>query len=110
MEKFTKYVRLTLVAVGLLSVLPVVSSAKDVQQGMGRNMPTFESFDLNSDGYLTESEMKEAREKRIEEKKAEGRMLRNSKDYCEFSKVDSDGDGKVTKDEFKSYQMKRRSE
>jgi Ca2+-binding EF-hand superfamily protein len=79
-----------------------------VQQGMGRNMPTFESFDLNSDGHLTENEMKEAREKRVEEKKAEGKMLRNSKDYCEFSKVDSDGDGKVTKDEFKSYQLKRR--
>jgi hypothetical protein len=108
MKKFTKYIRLTLIIVGLLSVAPVVSSAKDVQQGMGRNMPTFESFDLNSDGYLTESEMKEAREKRIQEKKDEGRMLRNSKDYCEFSKVDSDGDGKVTKDEFKSYQLKRR--
>ncbi|OHD98052.1 MAG: hypothetical protein A3E21_00260 [Sulfurimonas sp. RIFCSPHIGHO2_12_FULL_36_9] len=108
MEKFTKYMKLTLVTVGLLSIVPVVSSAKDVQRGMGRGVPTFESFDLNSDGHLTESEMKEAREKRVQEKKDEGRMLRNSKDYCEFSKVDSDGDGKVTRDEFKTYQMKKR--
>lgn len=108
MEKFTKFMRLTLVTVGLLSIVPVVSSAKNVQQGMGRNMPTFENFDLNGDGHLTESEMKEAREKRIQEKKDDGRMLKNSKDYCEFSGIDSDGDGKVTKDEFKDYQMKRR--
>lgn len=108
MEKFTKFMRLTLITVGLLSIVPVVSSAKNVQQGMGRNMPTFESFDLNNDGHLTESEMKEAREKRIQEKKEEGRMLKNSKDFCEFSEIDSDGDGKVSKDEFKAYQMKRK--
>lgn len=102
--KFIKYMRLTLITVGLLSVVPVVSSAK----GMGRDIPTFENFDLNSDGYLTESEMKEAREKRIQEKKDDSRMLKNSKDYCEFSKIDSDSDGKVNRDEFKTYQMKRR--
>ncbi len=104
MQILTKYIRLSLIAVSLLSIIPVVASA----QNRGRDMPKFESFDLNSDGHLTENEMKEAREKRVEEKKAEGRMLRNSKDYCEFSEVDSDGDGKVTKDEFKSYQLKRR--
>jgi hypothetical protein len=105
MQMLAKYIRVSLIAVGLLSIIPVVASA----QSGGRDMPKFESFDLNGDGYLTESEMKEAREKRVEEKKAEGKMLRNSKDYCEFSKVDSDGDGKVTKDEFKAYQMKRRN-
>lgn len=104
MEKLTKYVKLTLVTVGLLSIVPVVSLAQNV----GRDMPTFESFDLNGDGTLTESEMNEARDKRVEEKKAEGKMLRNSKNHPEFSKIDTNKDGKVSKEEFTSHQIERR--
>jgi Ca2+-binding EF-hand superfamily protein len=108
MKKLTKIIRVTLITAGLLSIVPVALSAQNMQQGMGRNMPAFESFDLNRDGHLTESEMNDARAKRVEEKKDEGRMLRNSAYHSEFSEIDSNGDGKVTKEEFTSHQMKKK--
>ncbi len=104
MRMFTKYMRLSLIAIGLLSVLPVVASA----QNAGRDMPTFESFDLNSDGTLTESELSEARDARIQERKEDGRMLRNVKEHYEFSRMDSNEDGVVNKQEFLDHQTRRR--
>lgn len=104
MKRLTKYAKLTLITLGLLSVVPVISLA----QNMGRSMPSFESFDLNGDGHLTESELNDARAKRVEEKKEEGRLLRNSGNHAEFVEIDLNGDGKVTKEEFTSHQAKRR--
>ena len=77
------------------------------QKGMGRDMPTFESYDLNGDGYLTESEMNEARAKRMDEKASQGKMLRNSGNKTKFSYIDTNNDGKVSKKEFISNQMRK---
>lgn len=104
MQILTKYVRLSLIAVSLLSIVPVVASA----QNSGRDMPTFENFDLNSDGTLTESELGEAREKRVQERKNDGRMLRNTKWHYEFSRMDANEDGVVNKQEFLDHQTRRR--
>lgn len=105
MQMLTKYIRVSLIAVGLLSIVPVVASA----QNGGRDMPKFESFDLNSDGTLTESELNEAREKRVQERKDEGRMLRNAKEHYEFSRMDANADGVVNKQEFLDHQTRRRN-
>ncbi|MDO9266627.1 MAG: hypothetical protein Q7U00_06035 [Sulfurimonas sp.] len=105
MQMLTKYIRLSLIAVSLLSVVPVVASA----QNGGRDMPKFESFDLNKDGTLTESELNEAREKRVQERKEDGRMLRNVKEHYEFSRMDANGDGAVNKQEFLDHQSRRRN-
>lgn len=78
------------------------------QRAMRRNMPTFESFDLNSDGHLTQNEMNEARAKRMQLKTSQGKMLRNSGNKSKFSDIDTDNDGKVSKQEFNSNQMKKR--
>lgn len=104
MQMLTKYIRISLIAVGLLSVIPIVASA----QNGGRDMPKFESFDLNSDGTLTENELDEAREKRVKERQEEGRMLRNAKEHYEFSRMDSNEDGVVNKQEFLDHQTRRR--
>lgn len=104
MQKFTKYIRLSLITLSLLLVAPVGVLA----QNMGRDMPTFESFDLNSDGTLTESELNEARDKRVQERKEDGRMLRNTKSHYEFSKMDADEDGLVNKKEFLDHQTRRK--
>jgi len=77
-------------------------------QGMGRDMPTFESYDLNDDGYLTQNEMDEARAKRMEQKVSEGKLLRNSANQSKFSDIDTNSDGKVSKQEFTSNQMSKR--
>ena len=78
------------------------------QKGQMRNMPTFESYDLNADGYLTKNEMDEARAKRMEQKASEGKLLRNSGNQTKFSDIDTDNDGKVSKQEFISNQMRKR--
>lgn len=104
MQILTKYIRLSLIAVSLLSIVPVVASA----QNGGRDMPKFESFDLNKDGTLTESELKEAREKRVQARKEDGRMLRNVEEHYEFSRMDANGDGSVNKQEFLDHQTRRR--
>lgn len=107
MKKLGKVIEVTLVVAGLMSVVPTFLAAQNVQQGAGRNMPVFENFDLNKDGFLTKSELDDARAKRVEEKKEDGRMLRNSAKHSEFSEIDLNGDGKVTKEEFTSHQMKK---
>ena len=105
MNKFTKIIGLSLIAMGMLSVCSATLSADD---NRGRNMPAFESFDLNEDGAISESELKEAREKRVEEKKAQGRLLRNTKDRPSFKDIDLDGDCEITEEEFAKHQKKMR--
>ncbi|MCK9491385.1 MAG: hypothetical protein M0Q24_04785 [Sulfurimonas sp.] len=102
MQIFSKYIRLFLVALSLLLVTPAIA------QNGGRNMPTFESFDLNNDGTLTEKEMNEAREIRAKERQEEGRMQRNAKNHYEFSRIDSNEDGVVNKKEFEDHQTRRK--
>jgi Ca2+-binding EF-hand superfamily protein len=69
-------------------------------RGMGRNMPTFEDFDLDKNGYLHKEEFIEARTKRIEQRSKEGYMMRGLSNMMEFEDIDKDGDGKITPDEF----------
>lgn len=104
MQLFSKHIRLSLITLSLLLIAPVGALA----QNGGRNMPTFESFDLNSDGTLTESELHEAREKRAQERREDGRMLRNAKEHYEFSRMDANEDGLVNKKEFEDHQTRRR--
>lgn len=104
MKSLVGYAKLSLVAASLLLMVPVVASAA---QSMGRDMPIFESFDLNKNGTLTESEMKEARALRAKEREEAGKILRNKKNHYEFSDIDSNKDGVVDKEEFKTHQQKR---
>lgn len=103
MKSLVKYARVSFVVASLLLIVPSVASA----QNMGRDMPTFESFDLNKDGFLTESEMAEAREIRAKERQDDGRMLKNSKNHYEFSRIDVNEDGVVDKKEFEDHQTRR---
>lgn len=97
-------VKTSLVAASLLLVLPASLSALD----RGYDQPSYESFDLNGDNQLTENEMKEAIQKRMIERGQEGRRLRNAGTHTEFSKIDADNDGIVTKKEFDDHQTRRR--
>lgn len=76
--------------------------------GMRGYRPTFQDFDLNDDGYLTENEMLEVRAKRQKEKASQGKMLRNSANASKFSDIDLNNDGKVSKQEFISNRMGKR--
>lgn len=76
--------------------------------GKGYNMPAFESFDLNSDEMISEKEMEEVREKRMEQKASEGKMMKNIGNQPMFSEIDTNNDGNITKEEFLNHQMKQR--
>ncbi|HEY9129555.1 MAG TPA: EF-hand domain-containing protein [Sulfurovum sp.] len=80
-------------------------------QGMGRNcakkMPTFEEYDLNNDGKITQNELEEARVKRMSEKAKEGKMLRNAANAPAFSDMDKNNDGSLNREEFQVHQSEQ---
>ncbi len=69
-----------------------------------RMQPTFEEYDLNSDGKITQSEFEEARAKRMKQKAEEGKMLRNAGKAPAFSDMDKNNDGALNKEEFQLHQ------
>jgi len=77
-------------------------------RGMRQNMPTFESYDLNNDGYLIENEMNEARNNRVTQNSEQGKMMRNSGNSTPFSDIDTNNDGKLSKTEFLENQSRKR--
>jgi len=76
--------------------------------GMGRNMPSFADFDLNSDGTMTEDEFVEARGQRIADRAKQGYKMRGLKNMRPFSALDQDGNGLVDEKEFGSMQEQHR--
>ena len=69
-----------------------------------RKLPTFEQYDLNNDGKITQSELEEARAKRRSQKTKEGKMLRNAGKASAFSDMDKNKDGSLNKEEFRLHQ------
>jgi len=87
-------------------------------QGMGKGMnsqraqgiqnrPTFATYDLNSDGKITEKEFYDAQAKRMTQKADEGKMMRNAGKAPTFTSIDTNSDGAVTPAEFDTHQMNR---
>jgi len=71
-------------------------------------MPAFESFDANKDGVLSKQELEESRDKRMEQKAADGKMLKNSANRMDFEDIDANKDGQISKEEFLNHQMRRK--
>lgn len=89
-------------AVLFLSFLTATSAV--AQSGRGYDMPTFEEFDLNSDGVITKDELEKARELRALQRSKEGRRLQGKRFNYDFSEIDLNSDGVITKEEFKAHQ------
>ena len=64
------------------------------------DQPRFSEFDLNSDGKITKSELEEARAKRMKQRAAEGKMLKNAGEGHSFSTIDTNKDGSISEKEF----------
>lgn len=76
--------------------------------GQGRNQPTFAFFDTNGDGKITKTEFEDGRQKRMEQKKAEGKMMRNMNQSLTFEDIDTDSDGSISPNEFMAHQSDER--
>ena len=85
-----------------------MNQGRGMGPGMGRNMPSFQSFDLNGDGVLRQEEFQQARTNRIKERAEQGYMMRNLQNAPSFESIDSNGDGSVTPDEFSAAQGQHR--
>jgi hypothetical protein len=94
-------------AVGV--VLSAPTSAQDAQKGMGRNMPVFADFDLNSDGAITEEEFTKARSARIAKRAQEGRQMKNLANAPSFDDIDTDDNGGIDAAEFAAHQAERKA-
>ena len=85
-----------------------IRSAKGMGQGKGhgyREMPIFEDFDSNKDGFITEQEFYDARAKRVAERTKEGRQMKGMANAPSFDDIDTDGDGKISPAEFGEHQQ-----
>lgn len=68
----------------------------------------FEVLDSNADGYVDEQEFNRVHSERIQQRAAEGRMLRNAGNAPRFADIDSDGDGRLSREEYQAHQQQRR--
>ncbi|WP_440873683.1 EF-hand domain-containing protein [Thalassotalea sp. PLHSN55] len=83
---------------------------KGQKQGkmMSNKMPSFSTFDLNSDGKIVEQEFNELRSQKISEKAAQGKQMKNIADAPSFADIDKNSDGEIDKTEFKDHQKAHR--
>jgi len=72
-----------------------------------RMQPTFEEYDLNGDGKITQSELEEGRAKRMEQRAKEGKMQRNAGNAPAFADMDKNKDGSINQEEFRLHQMEQ---
>ena len=62
--------------------------------------PTFEDFDSDGDGFVSEQEFLTVRAERMAARAAEGRKMKGAASAPPFSDVDSNGDGQLDRAEF----------
>lgn len=79
-----------------IAVLPLAARADGHRQGP----PTFEDFDADGDGFVSQQEFDQFRAERIAERAAEGRQMRGLANAPSFVDFDANGDGKLDRDEF----------
>ncbi|WP_457748782.1 EF-hand domain-containing protein [Sulfurimonas sp.] len=78
-----------------------------MRKGM-KKRPSFTSFDLNKDGFITKDELLKVRADKQANKAAQGKMMKNTSKAPSFESIDTNGDGKITQKEFTSFQQQRR--
>mgnify|MGYP001815607888 FL=1 len=76
-------------------------------QGAGRgdrgNLPAFSDFDTDGDGVINETEFNEGHARRMSERVAQGRQLKNAGDTPGFSGIDTNSDGGISEQEFSDH-------
>jgi hypothetical protein len=86
-----------------IAVLPFVARA---QPGGPPPPPSFEEFDTDGDGFVSEEEFTTVRNERIAARVKEGRRMQGLSAASDFADIDTDGDGRLDNSEF-SAEMNR---
>ena len=79
-----------------VAALPLVARSDDHRPAP----PTFEQFDADGDGFVSEEEFVTFRAARMKERAEAGHMMRGAAKAPPFSDFDANGDGKLDLDEF----------
>lgn len=94
-----------LLHVALIGIIGVVASLQAASAiNPVRNTGTFEQYDKNKDGSISELEFNETKTERLNENAAQGRLLQNAANNPDFNFFDTNKDGKIIKDEFEKAQ------
>lgn len=78
--------------------------------GQGLNQPSFSFYDVDGDGMITKIEYDMGHKKRIDQKKGEGKMMKNQANAPVFENIDTDTDGMISPEEFSVHQAKKRAQ
>ncbi|PSU45070.1 hypothetical protein C9J12_24205 [Photobacterium frigidiphilum] len=99
--------KLAIIAVIGISLISGASMA-GMNERMQWNMPEFNQIDLNHDETISPVEFEQFRQKRISERKAEGRQMKNMNQTNMFDVIDLNQDGLVDAEEFSLHQANKR--
>ncbi|WP_320035071.1 EF-hand domain-containing protein [Halarcobacter sp.] len=80
----------------VLSSLLIFSSLGMAQDLPSRGPIPFATYDVNSDGFVSQDEFYNIRAKRIQQKVDQGMPMRNVGNAPDFELFDTNGDGKLT--------------
>ena len=82
----------------------VLGSSLFAAQGM---MSSFNDFDANGDGKITQTEFENAQQARQQKQAESGKMMKNVGNAPTFADIDTNKDGVIDATEFKNHQMTR---
>jgi hypothetical protein len=83
---------------------PLLAADSDIPP---RGPVPFEICDANGDGYVDEQEFNRVRAARAQQRSAEGRGMLNMGNAPRFAEIDTDGDGRMSREEHQVHQRKR---
>ena len=104
MKTLANVVKKALILVASLSVVSIGLYAQDFPQ---RGPIPFNTYDVNKDGLVSESEFYDTRAAKMTQKAKQGMPMRNAANAPKFSYFDTNKDGKLTKVELLEGQNKR---
>ena len=100
---------LTTLAIGLAMAATQAATQESTTPPPGPGaMPTFQDFDLNKDGKITEEEFNEARAARIADRAQKGYQMRGLANASSFADIDTNHDGTLSAEEFAAHQAAHR--
>ena len=103
-----KLSKIVIYVIGMVLFLGNLTFAADLSQ---RGPISFDIYDTNKDGLVSEKEFYDARAKRMAIRAEQGMAMRNAGNAPEFSQFDANKDGKLSKTELlegQNAQMQKR--